>query len=269
MGEVDVRTEAEATAAIMEEFRAARQRYVEMSWNFIALIGRVVDEAAYLPAYPSVSRWVSAELKGIATLSTVTRALRALRAVRSMSPALRERATALPFWNVAEAVLGMPKEPEAAVGLVESGASQAKIRHMVREGQPDLHEEAELRTVRMLVPASVHEQWKRAANVVKVHLGAGGVGFPSDGDVLDAVAQTVLLAPELQVPEEYRDDVEGGRARCRRCGSVARLERHHAIPRSHQGHEGPLVWLCHEHHREVTENLDGGWRPLAEDSGVL
>jgi hypothetical protein len=138
------------------------------------------------------------------------------------------------------------------------------------------------------VQREVRDLWVQAMNLLRNRLGVGGNLTPSPTALYELAALTILQSTDLQVPERYRDDVLAGVARCWYpravggvlltipatgrallvCGQYAPLEQHHVIPRSHGGHEGPLAWLCVQHHASVTQNRGGkGWRWLAAALG--
>jgi len=179
----------------------------------------------------------------------------------------RERLFRIPPSNAAEILPVVKQDTDKALEIAERGVTQTRIRELVHAEYPDQHMEATAECrVTFACSANTRDDWQRALNVVRVHCGTQGSKYPSTDEIITCIAQTVLLAPELQVPDAYRLDVESGTAKCQTCGGYSQLERHHVVPRSHGGRDADgverLVWLCAEHHREVTENVNGGWRDM-------
>ena len=141
------------------------------------------------------------------------------------------------------------------------------------------------------VELAVYDELRKGLNRVRNFLGTQGHVQPSPTAIAETIAALLLVDEQLMPKPHQMDDVDGGLARCwfpvegparftfavpdtgmavRACGSYARLEKHHIRPRSHQGHDGPLAWLCGPHHAAVTKGLDGkGWRWLAEQLGYV
>lgn len=148
----------------------------------------------------------------------------------------------------------------------------------------DITKDEPLKSIRLIVSESTHNQWTEAASLLRVNLGAGGSRYPSDDEIVIAAAQTILQAPELTGrlmeiestdPSRWAnlyEEVLSGQVRCWECRSYSRLEKHHVIPRSHGGVDADgkevLAWLCHDCHEIITRGESKNWRDLAEDLGV-
>ena len=108
--------------------------------------------------------------------------------------------------------------------------------------------------VRYSVNPGVYEKWRQAEHLIKHHLGqSNGCPWPEADEVLEWIATTVLLAPELYVPDGIRDDVLGGRTKCVLCN---RYKATHSI----QLAELPeRVWIC------TTCESREGWQQAVVD----
>ena len=152
--------------------------------------------------------------------------------------------------------------------------------------QPD----AEWRTITLRpVLRSVSELWKECVSLVSVDMGVGGNPHPSSTAIAEKIALIVKQHYEAQAPPEQFRDACAGVMRCWYpqasgveftvpdtgmtlgiCGSFAHLESHHSIPKSQGlvGHASERIWLCSQHHRHVSDGVDGhDWRWLRQALG--
>jgi hypothetical protein len=143
-------------------------------------------------------------------------------------------------------------------------------RHLA---DPDQHHDTGLRTVKALVTEGTFRELERAQNLIRAYLGAGGTAYPSVDAIYQAMTVTVLQAPELRPHDRHLEDVLAGVVYCHYpvpdvCGRWDQIDGHHLQPRSKGGTDGPLVYLCREHHDAVHARRDGiGWRELAAALG--
>ena len=133
----------------------------------------------------------------------------------------------------------------------------------------------------------VSDLWKEAVQLVSVDMGVQGTPHPSATAIAEKIALIVKQHYEEQAPEAYFRDAVAGILRCwfpldggigltvpdtgravQVCGSFAHLESHHTVPRSLGGHKSERVYLCNEHHRHVSDGVDGqDWRWLRAELG--
>jgi hypothetical protein len=251
-----------AVPAHASELAEAWQSHRSMGWRFARLLAEAHAENA-----AAVLTWCEDVLK--LDPSTAYKYIRAGKWIMGLAEPLRQKLRLLPIANAFEVLPLAKDQPAEAVELAVEHKTQSAIREAVKRAQPDQHHDVSgYRTIKATVSEATLRDWQRMVNVLRAHLGTQGTAKASDDQLITAVAQTVLQAPELHVPEHYRIDVESGTCACAICGSWSHLERHHLQPRSMGGHEGPLAWLCSDCHRGITENRDGhGWRWLLEKLG--
>lgn len=175
-----------------------------------------------------------------------------------------------PIWKAIDgkALLGEESSRHKLLEDISNGMTNAEIRKQVAKTKPDLHLEDEWRTINLKVPLPVYERWERALNATRYLLSNAN---PSPSDLIECIAQDVISDEWILTMDHARmDTILDGNYRCRECGSwdANNLEHHHVIPRSHGGHEGPQVLLCHACHGMVTRNEGGTWRDYAKKWGI-
>ena len=259
------------TVGLERALQEAWSRFMVSGWDFALLIAEANASLAYTGwGFTSLGTWACERL-GFDNPSTAYRYCRLGAFLRGVEDADEQaRWIRQPISHALEALPLIKHQPQKALEVVEACTSSRGVRAVVQAADPDQHHDTSpWRTIKATVKQSTLHDWQRAVNLIRCHLGLGGTAYPTDDEVMTAIATTVLQAPELAVSEQYRVDVEAGSAKCVLCGSYSRLERHHATPRSHGGHEGPLVWLCSLHHQRVTQNWRGfGWKQLCEKLGI-
>lgn len=261
-------------ANLRTALRDAWQHFTQRGWEFARLAAEAEQEQAHTAwGYKSLGHWAQKEL-GFTNKSTFYRYVQVGRFLAQVTNGDRQRWQAVPVFNVIEALSLAKAEPDKALAILENQPNQAAIRQAIREADADRqHYDKGYRRIMVTVSEDVLHEWKRLVNRVRVVLGTEGVEFPTDGQVIEAITATALQ--DFPVSEADEAAVDAGDARCHyplggtvECGSYAHLQRHHVLPRSHQGHEGPLVYLCAKHHEMVTRGDDGmGWRELAAKLG--
>lgn len=259
---------------------------LEQGWELARLFYEIKRMAYYTvwlnhagQPYNSFSAWAKAELSGRMTAITATKYAKAGELVEGIDSAeLRDRWLALPVTNCMEVLSIAFTHPEHALEIVETSSSQAEIRRKKAGLSPT--EKGGMKTIRMVVPIEAYDEWNEALNLLRVVCGSNGSAFPTAGELLVAAAQTIKQAPELQtrgnrqLTQDELDAIFAGQVKCigLGCGSVAQLEQHHVIPRSHGGVDSDgveqLVWLCHTCHARVTRGNDEHWRDVTEQVGV-
>lgn len=260
---------------------AAWRIYRKLGWDVAHLLAQAADSDERW-GYPTLRAFAEQELQMVG--STFDHYLKAGKFVRSRPEDEQRRWEAIPVTNAIEALPLTAQDPVAALAIVEHHGTQKKIRNAVRQAQPDQHYETEYRTITASVSKATLHDWQRMLNLLRVHLGVDGTAHPTDDELITAITQTVLQAPELQVPDHYRADVESGMARCHYpdtlpptreydpegfgglCGSYSGLQQHHLRLRSKAnpgGDQGPTTWLCAQHHDWLHHRDDGfTWRDL-------
>jgi hypothetical protein len=256
-----------ATIGLEHALEQAWSSFMVSGWDFALLAAEAHAAGAYVAwGFTNMGVWACEHL-GFQSPSTIYKYVRLgafLRGVEDRDE--QARWLRQPISHALEALPMAKHDPAKALSVIEACTTARGVRAVVQGADPDQHHDiSPWRTISAKVHETTIHDWQRAVNVIRCHLGLGGTAYPSDDEVVQAIATTVLQAPELAVSEQYRVDVEAGTAKCVLCGSYSRLERHHVLPKSHQGHQGPLVWLCHLHHHRITTNWHGfGWRQLAE-----
>jgi len=255
------------TALLDATFRAWRG-HKRTGWVFAILLARVrLTKSWRLDGYKDFADWGNKVLH-IESAGQLNAYAKVGEFVQMRPIDEQERWLAVPL-HCADAVLAFArKEPRLALELAEQN-TQAHIRAEVKK-RLEHADTSPRRTYMFRISKNTRDDFQRAVNVVKCQLGVGGSKWPTDDEVATAIAQTILQAPELTalIPAQYREDVEAGRAQCAICGSHAQLERHHLLPRSMGGVDGPTCWIDSDCHAKVTNYRDGwSWRKLAMKLG--
>lgn len=253
--------------------REAWTHFTQKGWHFARLAAEAEAEQAHTAwGYRSLGAWAQAEL-GFTNKSTFYRYVQVGKFLASVNGD-KQRWLAQPVFNVIEVLPLTAKEPDRALAILEHQPNQAAIRAAIREADAERqHYDKGYRRITATVSEEVLHEWRRLVNRVRVSLGVDGVEYPTDAQVIEAIVAEALPAFRLSEADEIA--VDSGDAKCHyplgekvECGSYAHLQRHHVLPRSHQGHEGPLVYLCAKHHEMVTRGENGvGWRELAAKLG--
>lgn len=260
---------------LQEALKDSWRQFTERGWRFAKLAAEAEMAQAHTAwGYKSLGHWARAEL-GFVSKSTFYRYVQAGRFLSQRENGNRQRWMAQPVFNVIEVLPIAKAEPEKALTILENQPSQAAIRAEIRIARAKTHhyKAGGYKTIAAAISDETVHEWRRLMNRVRNQLGVGGVEYPTDDEVLEMLIANALL--DYPLPAEEEAAVDAGDARCHyplggqvECGSYAHLQRHHVLPRSHQGHEGPLVYLCARHHEAVTRGDDGmGWRELAVKLG--
>lgn len=257
--------QADLLAAAKEAWRD----FHRSGWRCAKLLAEIQCSEAWRSAgFGSMFAWAKAEL-GLSDRGRLAH----LVAAGSLGLSHPE-VEALPVGAV-EAVAPVARsEPERAVALVLEHRTEPAVRAAVRRELADeQHLETEYRTIRATVSLETRNEWQEAVNLVRVHIGAGGVDHPSDDAVIRAIAVTVKQACELvNMPDAILAEVLSGEARCFRCHGYRYLQRHHVIPRSRGGKDAEgverLAWLCQGCHNDLHQCRDDNWQLLAADMGL-
>lgn len=229
--------------------------------------------------FRSFTHWAKSELSNRMNSSMATKYANAGDLVDGIgSEELRARWMALPVTNVMEVLKVAKAEPVRALEIAESSKTQGEIRRKLASEAP--LEKGDMRTIRMVVTADAYELWQEALNLLRVSCGSNGSAFPNASELLTSAATCVIQSPELlmrggrPMTAEELDEIFSGKVKCvaEGCGSVAHLEQHHVVPRSHGGVDKDgveqLAWLCHPCHVRITQGTDEHWRDLAEQVGI-
>jgi hypothetical protein len=247
-------------------------------WRFAVLLGKVATERSYLgwcdasgKPYGSLTAWAADDV-GIENEATVSRYATAGRLLATMDDAEREhwlKHEVFRAYEVMKFAKANDEQRKRALEWLDQGLTQAQLRQVVKEAQPDQHYDTSgHRTIKLAVTADTYDQWQRAWNIARYQACEKN---PSDDTLTRCLALAILNEPLAAKAEILREQIEAGEARCKDCGSwdSSELEGHHVLPRSHQGHEGPIVALCHACHQSITENRNGrGWREAALEWGI-
>lgn len=240
------------------------------AWAFALLVERMGRERLFRP-YASLSEWARRELKREAWVVSKHRTAAEWvlqldvddrRAVMDATPPAVLTEAGVPSLAVVDR--------KEALRLAKAGLTQQELRQAVRArlaGKKD-HEPSELRTIHKVVPQHVYERFGQALNVVRFLC---QTDHPSDAEVVELLCEDFLsgiqIAPEI-LERWPIEAIMSGSVRCMDCGATAgaRIELHHSHPRSHQGHDSPLVPLCTRCHESITQNRDGrGWREAVKE----
>lgn len=247
----------------------AYRQFKRGGWTFAVLLAKAYEARAWRPRYATFPEWGRDGI-GIADTNRLFKYRRAGAFILERPLEEQARWLNVPVSNVLEALPDARKDPLGTLAIV-TDTPQAQIRVALALKRPEQHQDiSPRRTVRYVVSQNVRDEWRKAHNIIKMHLGLGGSKWPTDDEVVMALTQTVLQAPELTalIPPEYREAVEAGETQCKMCRSWSQLERHHLVPRSMGGHDGPLIWLCRDCHDKVTFHREGwSWRVLADRLG--
>lgn len=254
-------------AALAARAIAAYGSGVSALWEFVAALGEMKATGAHRAlGHRSLGAWAKTTL-GL-TPSVTSRYAKIGTWVLTQDDARQARLRRLEVWPVIAALPALRRNPEQALHALEDGATAAQMRAHSAAADPDLHEETEWVTLKLRIPRTVYEELWKPAMYRAYYL--AGKDTPTDEDVVTAVS-TALLHEPLDGDAERERMVRQGTYHCVECGSwrAAGLERHHAWPRSHGGHEGPLVLLCGTPcHAKVTANIEGTWREYAAKWGI-
>jgi len=172
---------------------------------------------------------------------------------------LKQELRSVPFWKLERIVPTVRKDPARALEIIKTYKTEAAIKLAVSHQQ---HLDTGYVTISITVPAEVRDHWMEAMNMIRF---LSGRHEPTAAEIIEAVAAEITQMPLPPKAEIWRAEILNGGLRCKECGSwdATRLDQHHVLPRSHQGHEGPLVFLC----RECHDSVQPRWREFAEKWG--
>ena len=164
-----------------------------------------------------------------------------------------------------------------AIRLAGEGMTQRELKEAVRAeeaGRQHL-DSGELKTFRVVTSYVAYEKlmqvWHLMAFMCQSLPAPNNSGnrILRDSQIAEGLAEELTQSVQIDPAVLERFPLEmilQGRVRCVECGltNPQDLESHHVVPRSHQGHEGPQVWLCRLCHAKVTQNVEGTWRHYLE-----
>lgn len=242
-------------------------------WKFACAVAIVKAEELWSDwGFKSLAHWGAADL-GIKA-STISRYAKAGAFLASLTEEDRSRWLSLPVFTSLE-VMPMIEcgDMDRAYEIAATADSVHDVRKRMRDWDPSGEKLEPICTISLKVSRERQREWVEMLNILRVTLGAGGSAYPADDEIAMAIITTVKQEFEQVCPNEYIDQVYQGLVKCINCGSYAKLQRHHVIPRSHGGKDingdEVLAWLCAGCHQQVTENIGGGWRALAKKLGVV
>lgn len=224
-------------------------------WMFCEQVAEAVDGRAYLDwGFPSVAAWFAADLPAFAP--NYSHYIAAGRFIRSLPEAERDQWRAHDVFTVLATGKLLRKDPAAALELIQSGASCAKIRQKVAAVQPEQHQESEWRTIpAMRVSVPVYWLWQRALNRARYEACERD---PSPEKLLECLCAALVNEPLAQPengidPATWYNAVHNGEVKCAECGSwdKSQLDWHHTIPRGRGGAESVQVPLCRDCHTRI------------------
>lgn len=268
MGQRKRRAELEVSQRntdLLTRAREAWQSICESGWRFAELVAEVAHTRAYCPDFLTLEEWAFSI--GIKSKGTVSKFRRAGEILLQQPPEQRQRWRNLPISRLTETPELMHfalRNPEGAYEIISQVDSRAAIREMVADRDADQHLDL-YRSLTIPVAREVRPIWEEACNVVRFLAGDRELSL---GEIVERIAAEIRDLPlGGGVWEERRDEVWAGQVRCRECGSwnAADLDRHHVIPRSHGGHDGPLVYLC----RSCHDRIQPRWREWATAQGFM
>lgn len=235
-------------------------------WAFCDSVAEAVEARAYLDwGFPSVAAWFQADLPAFAP--NYSHYIAAGRFLRSLPEGDREQWRAHDVFTVLACGKLLKSDPAAALALVRSGASCAKIRQKAAAVQPDQHQESEWRTIPAIrVSVPVYWLWTRALNRARYE---ACEREPSMERLIECLCAALTNEPLAQPqngidPATWYNAVHNGEIRCAEptCGSYDRtqLDWHHAVARSSNGAESAQVPLCRDCHTRIQPR----WRAWLE-----
>jgi hypothetical protein len=220
-------------------------------WDLAVHVSQICQDASYTAwGFSSAAAWAEADLP------TIAKNLGHYRAAGTFLLALpeeeREKWIEFPVWHAIAGGKLLTQAPDVLLEKLQSGATQAQIRQASAKALPDQHHESEWRTIKLRVCLPVYELWERAVHRAEYD---SCENTPTDDKIAEALANAKLDEPLWQPdngfsPPAWKEFVEAGIVRCRKCGSQNRtqLDWHHVKARSAGGGEGPQVPLCRSCH---------------------
>lgn len=236
----------------------------QAAWKFAFLLQRIQAEGLYRP-HDSLTAWARAELgKDSAVVSKYRQAGEFVLSLED--PQERAQVMQTPPATISEA--GIPrlakKNRSEAIRLAGAGMSQRELVQAVRvQEADDLHlDTGPLKTFKLLLTADAHKALLGVWHLIRFQC---QTPHPTDSELAQLLAAEYHTGLQIDpaILERFPlEAIEAGEVKCLECGATNpnMLEGHHVVPKSHQGHDGPIVWLCMKNHEKVTQNYDGGWR---------
>jgi hypothetical protein len=235
------------------------------SWQMAFLIFRVDRERLYQPGYDSTTAWAAACLRKDSGAVSKYRASAAF-VLEELDD--DERAEAMCTGPVALYDTGLIKlarsDKQEAVRLAKSGKPVNQLREAVRARttEAEHHDVGELKTFRLVLREDAYRELMGVWNLVRFQCQTPN---PSDSEIAQLLAAEYEAGLQIQ-PETLEhfplEEIKAGHVKCIETGATNgnMLEGHHVFPKSHQGHDGPQVWLAPLPHKKVTESWEAHWK---------
>jgi len=255
---------------LREKAKHAYRGEIASGWDFACYAAEIVRESRWLTwGFTNAKAWLKEDYPHMHPTNFSHYHL-AGKWMLELPEAEQHAWSQMPVWQCIKALpaLADPATRQRLLEKMLDGASENEVRKELVAAKPDLHLEAEWRTITLRVSLPVYEIYEHAQRLARF---MAGQDSPTDEHLLEAMAQALLgeWAERSKESTDLFDTIMAGEYRCKECGSwnAAMLHRHHVIPRSHQGHEGPLVLLCAPCHQKLHLNLEGNWRDYAQKWG--
>lgn len=242
-------------AAVRDAFYAT----IDQSWVLARYFVQISDGRCWRDwGFDSAKAWIAADFDGRLSVDTFYH-------YRDIAERVGDDWHAYEIWRVIAAKALIDANPDEAKAVLDSGATAAGIRREVAKRLPDRHEPTEYRTVKLRLTVDTYEMVQGAMNRARFQ---ANKREPTDDDIALCLALALLNEPWDVVASLVSGTVLAGEFRCKLCGSwdASQLTRHHVLPRSHGGHEGPIVLLCLT---PCHETVQPRWRFYAKEWGFL
>lgn len=262
---------------VLEELKGLWPSLHTSQWRFAFLLWRADRENLYRP-HTTLTSWARDNLTVPTTdtapsPATVSKYLGGATFIVEKCETAEEVSRALVMSPSLLVDTGIPRlaehDKDEALRLASSGKPTAAIRDAVKTrlvspagangAAPPVEE---IRTFRVLVSESAYRGLMEIWHWTRFRCETPN---PTDTEI----AQLVRASFDAEIQHDPKQeehfplaDILTGRVKCIECGASNGngLESHHVIPKSHQGHDGPQVWLCRGEHADVTENREGTWK---------
>jgi hypothetical protein len=235
----------------------------EYAWRMAFYLWRI-DRGRFYRPYSSITAWAAAMLRKDS--GAVSKYMAA--AIFALELDDEERAEAMRTGPIALYEAGLIKlaksDKAEAVRLASTGKPVNQLREAVRArtAESEHHDVGELKTFRVVLREDAYRELMGVWHLVRFQCETPN---PTDSEIAQLLAAEYEAGLQIQ-PETLEhfplEDIKRGHMKCIETGATNgnMLEGHHVFPKSHQGHEGPQVWLAPLPHKKVTENWEAHWK---------
>ncbi len=183
----------EARQELRDEIKAAYRDVRGSGWLLARRISAACATRAWLDwGFVTAWDWIQCDLPMMAS-ATFHHLRQAGDFIKTLSHPEAEQWEAVSVWSVTTVLPVLTKNPERAALVLENlqaGATQQDMRRLVAAERPDLHIEAEYRTIKLRVSLSVYEKWRQAVECVAREVDAAE---PTDDQIAESLAAAKIL----------------------------------------------------------------------------